>query len=168
MFNRKSDALTRSGIFVDPFMLLDRMTTDFDRLFTETGWPAFRTRGKTEPVAWSPHLDVFEKDNRLVARADLPGMKKEDVKVEVNDGYLAISGERKYETEEKKENVYRCEREYGTFYRAFPLPEGVRADAVKATFENGVLEVSIPLAVRTESKPRAIRIEEPAKPTKAA
>jgi HSP20 family protein len=114
-------------------------------------------------VAWIPNLDVFEKDNRLIARVDLPGMKREDIKVEVNEGYLAISGERKKEVEEKKENLYRCEREYGTFHRAFALPEGTRADAVKATFENGVLEVSVPLAARVESKAQTVRIEAPGK-----
>jgi HSP20 family protein len=122
-------------------------------------------------TAWSPNIDVFEKDNRLIARVDLPGTKKEEVKVEVVDGWLTISGDRKYENEEEKENVYRCEREYGTFYRALPLPEGAKVEEVKAFFENGVLEVTVPLVVRAANTPRTVAIEEPAKAavkTKAA
>jgi HSP20 family protein len=169
MFNRKSTAFTGSGVLVDPFALLKRVTSDVDRMLEESSWPAFGTRGITEPAGWFPSLDVFEKDNRLIARVDLPGMKKEDVKVEVADGHLTISGERKHETEENKESFYRCEREYGSFYRAIPLPEGVKFEEVKAAFNNGVLEVSVPLAAaRLEAKPRTIKIEEAGKAGKAA
>lgn len=157
MFNRKSTALVPGGVFVDPFTWLGRMTEEFDRMFEESGWPALRTRSRT--AAWSPSLDVFEKGNRLIARVDLPGMKRDDVKVEVADGRLIISGERKVETEEKKENFYRCEREYGSFYRAIPLPEGAKEDEVKAIFENGVLEITVPLAARAEVKGHTIAIE---------
>jgi len=118
--------------------------------------------------AWSPTIEVFEKDNRLVTKVDLPGLKKEDVKVEVTDSRLAISGERKREVEEKKKNFYRSEREYGSFYRAVPLPEGVKPEDVKATFADGVLEVSVPLPVRPETKVRKVDIQEPAKAAKSA
>jgi HSP20 family protein len=156
----------------DPFGLLRQMTSDFDRVFDEPFWPSFRWpfRGFMAPrtAAWSPGIDVFEKENRLVTKIDLPGMKKEDVKVEVTDGFLVISGERKSEVEEKKENYYRCEREYGSFYRTVPLPENVKLEDVKATFADGVLEVSIPLPAKVEQKPRSIEIQEPAKAAKAA
>ncbi len=163
MFNRKSTELIRRGDWFDPFAVLSRVTPNFDRVFEEAGWPAFRTRGFTGTAVWSPSLDVFEKDNRLIAKADLPGLKMEDVKVQIVEGYLTISGERKHETEETKENVYRCEREYGSFSRAIPLPEGVNIDNVRATFDNGVLEVTVPLSVRAEVKPRSVAIEEPVK-----
>lgn len=106
----------------DPLALLRQMTSGFDRMFETPGWPSFgvplvRARPAPEEVTWFPEIDVFEKDNRLVTKIDLPGMTKEDVKVEVTDGHLAISGERKTEAEEKKDNFYRCEREYGSFYR---------------------------------------------------
>ena len=168
MFAKKPTALARSGVLVDPFDLFGRMTSDVDRMFEESGWPAFRARHLNGPAAWSPDLDMFEKDNRLIARIDLPGMKKEDVKVEVADGRLTISGERKHETEEKKESYYRSEREYGSFYRAVPLPENATTNGVKATFQNGVLEVSVPLEVRSEAKPRVVEIEGSVKPAKAA
>jgi HSP20 family protein len=168
MFTKQPTALTRSGVLVDPLALLGRMTSEFDRIFDEPGWPALPTRRLTESAAWYPNIDLFEKDNRLIARVDLPGLKKEDVKVEVADSRLTISGERKHETEEKEENFYRCEREYGCFYREIPLPEGAKLNDVKAAFEDGVLEVSVPLAARLEAKPRAVKIEESVKPAKAA
>ena len=106
---------------------------------------------------------MFERDNRLVAKVDLPGVKKEDVTVQVTDGHLVLSGERKQEKEEEKDNVYRTEREYGSFYRAVPLPEGVKLEDVKATFADGVLEVSVPLPARAEPTVRKVEIQEPAK-----
>jgi HSP20 family protein len=91
---------------------------------------------------------------------DLPGMKKDDVSVEVTDGHLTLSGERKHETEEKKDNVYRSEREYGSFYRVVPLPAGVSVEDVKANFADGVLEVSVPLPAKPAAKMRKVQIEE--------
>lgn len=150
----------------DPFALLRRMTSEFDRIFDEpifAGFrlPAMRARLLDEGAEWTPRIEVFEKENRLVTRVDLPGMKKEDVKVEVTDGQLAISGTRTREVEEKKDQFYRSEREYGSFYRAVPLPDGVGLEDVKATYNNGVLEVSVPLPARAqEQKPREVKIEE--------
>lgn len=173
MFTKKETGLARQAVARDPFALLRQMTSDFDRMFEGTTWPAFRwpaLRATTagEGAGWFPEIDVFEKDNRLVTKIDLPGLKKEDVKVEVTDGYLAISGERKTEAEEKKEQFYRCEREYGSFYRAVPLPEGVKLDDVKATFADGVLEVSVPLPAKAEPAKRKVEIQEAPKAAKTA
>ena len=157
----------------DPFALLRQMTSDLDRMFESSNWPTFRwsdfpNRSATEAATWFPEIDVFEKDNRLVTKIDLPGMKKEDVKVEVTDGQLAISGERRTEAEEKKENFYRCEREHGSFYRAVPLPDGVKLEDVKATFSDGVLEVSMPLPAKLEAKAVKVEIQEAPKTAKTA
>jgi HSP20 family protein len=168
MAPRKETALVPSRLVRDPFALMRQMTSELDRMFDEPTWPSFRTRPIPEAVAWYPEIDVFEKDNRLVTKIDLPGMKKEDVKVEVTDGQLAISGERKREAEEKGEEFYRCEREYGSFYRAVPLPEGGKIEDVKATFSDGVLEVSVPLPARPEAKVRKIEIQESTKAAKSA
>jgi HSP20 family protein len=148
------------------------MRSEVDRLFGEPTrplfhWPSLRRQATTE-MGWYPEIDVFEKNNRLVTRIDLPGMKKEDVKVEVTDGQLAISGERKDEAEETREDFYRCEREYGSFYRSVPLPEGAKIDDVKATFTDGVLEVSVPLSARPEATVRKVEIQESAKAAKSA
>jgi HSP20 family protein len=157
----------------DPFALLRKMTTELDRAFDDPFFSSFRFpvfHGFTPPegVTWQPKVDVFEKDNRLVTRIDLPGVKKEEVKVEVADGRLTVSGERKIEKEEKKDNVYRTEIEYGSFYRTVPLPEGVTLEDVKATFADGVLEVSVPSPVRAEPKVRKVEIQEPANAVKTA
>jgi HSP20 family protein len=111
---------------------------------------------------------VFERDNKLVTRIDLPGMKKEEVKVEVTDGHLAIFGERKSEKEERKESEYRCERAYGSFYRAVPLPQGAKLDDIQATFENGVLEVTVPLPAKAPPAARRVEIKESATAAKPA
>lgn len=117
----------------EPFGFLRRFASELDRMVAEP-WIAFGPRWEAlEPRAWMPRLELFEKDNRLVARFEVPGMKKEDVHVEVREGHLVVYGERKHEKEEKKEGFYRTEREYGSFYRTVPLPEGVGIDDVKAT-----------------------------------
>jgi HSP20 family protein len=140
----------------------------FEDAWPALRWPALRPKNAAEDMAFMPAIDVFEKDNRLVTRVDLPGLKKEDVKVEVTDGYLTISGERKSEVEEKKEDFYRNERQYGSFYRAVPLPEGVKLEDIKATFTAGVLEVGVPLPVKTKQETRSVEITEVGRPTKAA
>ncbi len=172
MFTKKETALTR-GAARDPFTVIRQITSDLDRMveasvWPSCRWPSFCTRLVSARANWFPEIDVFEKDNRLVTKVDLPGMKKEDVKVEVTAGHLAISGERKSEAEEKKEHSYRCEREYGSFYHAIPLPEGVTLEDVNATFSDGVLEVSVPLPAQPEAKVRHVEIQEPAKAARTA
>jgi HSP20 family protein len=164
MATKKETALERSA-GRDPFALMRRMTSELDRMFEDVGWPglrwpAFRTRPALEGAAWIPQIDVFEKDGRLVTKIDLPGIKKEDIKVQVSDGNLTIAGERKTEVEEEKENVYRCEREYGSFYRAVPLPDAVKLEDIKAVFSDGVLEVSLPLPAKPERQAKTVAIEE--------
>ena len=173
MSMKKEETLARRPAGQDPFTLFRQMTSDFDRMFEGFGtpavrWPMLRTRPLIESANWLPEVDVFEKDNRLVTRVDLPGMKKEDVKVEVTDGHLTISGERKTESEEKKEKFYRSERQYGSFYRAVPLPEGVKLEDVQATFSDGVLEVSVPLPVKAEAKARTVEVKEAPKAKSAS
>jgi HSP20 family protein len=170
MASKKETELVPRRFTRDPFALMREMTTDFERMFGEIGWPSFRWPAfrHSAAEAWDPKIEVFEKDNRLFTKIDLPGMKKEDVKVEVTDGQLAISGERKREAEEKGERLYRCEREYGSFYRAVPMPEGAKLEDVKATFTDGVLEVSVALPARAEAQPRQVQIEEPPAKGKAA
>jgi HSP20 family protein len=171
MFEKKQSTLVPTRGTRDPFALLRQMTSELDRAFED--WPSFRWPSlsqfaTSESAAWSPKIDVFERDNRLVTRVDLPGMKKEDVSVEVTDGHLALCGERKHEKEEKKDNVYRSERDYGSFYRAVPLPDGVKLEDVKATFADGVLEVSVPLPAKPEATVKTVQIEEPKTAAKGA
>jgi len=173
MAEKKEAGLERSGASRDPFALLRQMTSELDTVFerpfsTMFRWPSLRGGDPGEAAAWAPQIDVVERDGRLVTKVDLPGLKKEDVKVEVTDGQLAISGERRSEVEEKKDNVYRCERSYGSFHRVVPLPEGAKIEDVKASFADGVLEVSVPLPVAAKPAPRTVPVEDAARPARGA
>ena len=147
--------------------LLSRIVRDFDSLFGRWGhdrfmFEPFKTFW-TEPAKtfWTPDVEVFERNGQYMVRADLPGMKKEDISVEVTDEELVLRGERKHEKEEKEEGYYKSERSYGSFYRTIPLPEGVKIDQAKAAVHDGVLEVQMPLA-KVEPKRRHLEILESA------
>ena len=130
-----------------PFSLLRQMTAELDRVFDWPAfrWPAFDDRAPMLGAAWSPRIDVFEKNNRLITRVDLPGMKKEDVHVAIEEGDLILKGERKEEKEVKEEDFYKAECFYGSFYRRLPLNFEVAPDKVSAKFTDGVLEVRLPM-----------------------
>jgi HSP20 family protein len=131
--------------------MMRRMAEDMDRLFGNFGFGL-------QPAAWAPQVETFRRGDQLVVRADLPGMKKDDVNVEVEDGVLTISGERCDEHEEKRDDSYRSERTYGQFYRAIPLPEGVNGDQCDASFKDGVLEVTLPVPKETDRKAKKIQV----------
>lgn len=105
---------------------------------------------------WMPAIDVFEKDDKFVVKAELPGMKKEDIDVSVVGDMLNIKGEKKTETELKEENYYRSERSYGSFFRSIPLPSTVDADKIEANYEDGVLEVTLPKVAKV--KPKKVKV----------
>lgn len=155
-----------------PFALMRRMAEDMDRLFDSFGFgrtgllplhrswlddDTFPTTG-TQQALWTPQVEMLERGDKLVVRADLPGLRREDVNVEVDDGTLTISGERKQEHEENREGFYRSERSYGQFYRSIPLPDGVDADQVDASFRDGVLEVSFTAPREQRRQARRISI----------
>lgn len=106
---------------------------------------------------WSPAVDISEDEKEYVVKAELPDLKKEDVKVCVEDGDLTISGERKFEKEEKGKKYHRIERSYGSFVRSFTLPEGVSGDKVSASFKDGVLEVHLPKDEK--AKPKSVEVK---------
>jgi HSP20 family protein len=146
------------------------MSEEIDRLIESLGGraPALGlthqrgARGSAEaggfwPAAWAPQIETVQKPNALVLRVDLPGLTSEDVTVNVDDGLLTISGERKQEHEEKSDGVLRTERSYGTFFRAMPLPDGAEEDKIAAAFKNGVLEITVPLSSRERG--RRIKVE---------
>jgi len=150
-------------LFENPVDMLGRFTKDMERFF-ETFGMATPIAGKPALTAaeWIPAVDVVEKDGVLAIRADLPGMTRKDVSVELTDNLLTIKGERKTDVEEKKDGIYRQERTYGSFFRTFPLPETIKPEDVKATFTNGVLEVTVPVPVAKAINPRRIEVLEPA------
>jgi HSP20 family protein len=137
-----------------PFSLMRRMMEDLDRLFEDFGTRREQARtgrrdlarASTErEVFWTPDVDVLERDGKLVVRADLPGLSREDVRVEVEDGALTIEGERRQEREIEGAGTYHAERIHGMFRRVIPLPEEADPQSAEARFDKGVLEVSIPL-----------------------
>jgi HSP20 family protein len=107
---------------------------------------------------WSPQVELFERGNNLIIRADLPGLSRDDIDVEIEDDALVIRGERRNEFEDEQEGYYRSERSYGSFYRAIPLPDNVDASQCNATFKDGVLEVTLPKPQGTQSKTKMIDI----------
>jgi HSP20 family protein len=109
---------------------------------------------------WAPQIDVFQRNNELVVKADLPGLKKDEVKIDVTDDAITIQGERRSEHEEEREGVYRSERSYGSFCRVVPLPEGAITDQAKATFNNGVLEITMPAPPEQVTRGRRLEISE--------
>jgi HSP20 family protein len=141
-----------------PFGLMRRFTREMDRMFGDFGVkPRIFDQPLTEFV-WAPDLEVIERNGKLLVRADLPGLAKEDVKVNVVDDVLTIQGERKKEIETKKDDFYRTERTYGSFFRSLALPEGTKTDQVHATFKDGVLEVTMPL-MAAEKKVKSVEVK---------
>lgn len=140
----------------DPAGELDTLQSDVNRLFDSFFGRREPARTANGLQRWVPAMDLAETEDHLVLRADLPGLKREDVEIEVKDGVLTVSGERKAEHEDKGEGYHRVERSFGRFSRSLGLPRGVKAEDVEAGFDNGVLEVKIPKP--EERKPTRIEI----------
>ncbi len=138
--------------------LRDLMTTQrgFDRLFKEAFTP-FYGEGELSTRTWAPPVDIYETENDIVLKAELPGMDPKDVDVKVEDNTLYLKGERKFEKEVMNENYHRVERSYGSFARSFSLPNSISAEKVKAEFKDGLLTLTLPK--REEAKPKTIRID---------
>ena len=139
----------------DPFRELEEVSSRLNRLFAQ---PARRTTEEDGFFAdWAPAMDVQETDQEYLVKADLPEVKKEDVKVDIQEGVLTIEGERKQEKEEKNKKFHRIERSYGKFVRRLAMPGDVDAQKAAAEFKEGVLQVHLPKSAT--SKPRAIDIK---------
>lgn len=140
------------------FPLMRRLMRDVDTLFNRIGPEQFPLMQKEG--FWTPDVEVLQKGQEFVVRADIPGMKKEELKIEVTDNALILQGERTREKEEKGEGFFKSERSYGSFCRTVPLPEGVKPEEAKASVADGVLEVRMPMA-KAEEKRRRLEISEP-------
>ena len=144
-----------------PFRELEEWERSFDDLLGRPLW-----RLPVDEKGWMPAVDVFEKADKFVVKAELPGMKEDDIDVSVVGDTLSIRGEKKTETEIKEEDYYRCERSYGSFYRSIPLPSNVDADKIEASFEGGVLEVALPKSAKVKPKKIAVSAKKATKSTK--
>jgi len=136
------------------FGRLSDLRDEIDRLFESPLTELTRTSQLLS--GWTPALDVFEEKDNFIVKAELPGMKKEDIEVSFQDGSLSISGERKSETQHNEAEVYRAERFFGRFQRTVTLPAAVAADKIKAAYKDGVLTVTLPKT--EEAKPKQIDV----------
>lgn len=163
---RPSRGMRRAEVS-SPFSMMSRLMEDMDRLVSGFGFgiPSVlkpfeeEIGGALTKAAWSPTIETFERDGCLVVRADLPGLKPEDVKIEVSGDELVISGERTENKEETRGGRRYSERSYGSFERRFTLPEGCDPEKVEASFENGVLEVSLAAPEREKPRTRKVQIK---------
>ena len=148
-----------------PFAWMRQMQDQLDRAFggiwsgsgTRSSWSPDNVFG---PSDWSPAIDMFQRGNDLVIRADVPGLSKDDITVDIADDQVTIRGERRYDHEEERDGVFRSERSYGSFCRVVPLPQGAIADSAKATFINGVLEVVVQAPSFDVRRGRRVEIKE--------
>jgi HSP20 family protein len=140
----------------DPFRELEEMSDRLNRMFAR---PAVRTNGKETMIVadWTPTVDISETDGEYQIKAEIPDVRKEDVKVTLEDGVLTIQGERKQEKEEKGKKYHRIERSYGSFVRSFSLPDVIDEEKVKAEFKDGVLNLHLPKSEK--AKPKAIEVK---------
>lgn len=142
---------------LDPWSDFGTLQDRINRMFDDT----FRTlsvtdREEIENGSWTPTVDVIEDKDKFIVKADIPGVKKEDLKVDVQDDTLFIKGEKKQEEKVEKENYIRVERSYGNFVRNFSLPANVDSSKINAKFTDGVLEITIPK--KEEAKPKQVKI----------
>ena len=163
-------AWSNYGYGSGPFSVMRRISDEMDRLFEgfgfgrgtlgEEAWPGSPSAGAEQGASlWSPHLEMYERDGKLMLTADLPGVKKEDVKVEVDENVITLQGQRRQEQTNQERGYYRSERSYGTFYRTVPLPEGVDPSTASATFRDGVLHITLQ-APKKRSTSRALEIKD--------
>ena len=127
-----------------------------DRYSRAMGWPANRGQETMATGDWLPRVDISETEGEFVIKAEIPEVRKENVKVGIDNGILTIQGERRQETDEKKEKYHRIERSYGSFVRSFTLPDNVDETAIKAVFKDGMLNLSIPKS--EAAKPKSIEV----------
>jgi HSP20 family protein len=140
-----------------PFRDLLATEREFDRIFREAFSPLFSEReSELSTRAWAPAVDIFETENNIALKAELPGVEPKDVEVRVEDNTLYLKGERKFEKETKEENYHRIERSYGSFARSFALPNSIDAEKVAAEYKDGLLTLTLPK--REEAKPKTIKI----------
>ena len=153
--------------YSSPFHLMRRMTEEmdraFERFFDDFGFGGAAGRkglSSSRAMAWTPRIEAFQNEDQFIVRAELPGLKKEDIEVNVTEDSVTIQGERRQEEERKEEGFFHSERSYGSFYRTIPLPDGVISDSAKASFRDGVLEVRLQAPPNEVSRGRRVEIQE--------
>lgn len=141
----------------DPFQEMSALQERMNRLFSDVRAQAPVRGEEIVQGAWIPAVDIFETNEAIVLKAELPGKTAQDISVEVKDNTLTLKGEKKFEKEVKEENYHRVERSYGSFQRAFTLPGTIHQEKVKAKFKDGILEITLPKV--EEAKPKQVKVE---------
>lgn len=141
----------------NPIREMQALQSQFDRLFEPFGTRLVAQPDEWASTTWAPPVDIEESNDTLFVRAEVPGVKPEDIDIRFENGVLTIRGERKFENATNDRNFHRVERAYGSFVRSFTLPSSVDADHASARYENGILELAMPK--RDEAKPRRIEIK---------
>ena len=144
-------AIVRWDPFRDLNMLQDRM----NRLFDDAG-STWRTDEPAATTSWSPSVDIFETEGEIVVKAELPGMDRKDIQLNLENNVLSLRGERKFQKETKDDNYHRIERSYGVFSRAFSIPASVDEERIRADYKDGVLKIVLPK--KDQAKPKQIKI----------
>jgi HSP20 family protein len=162
---------TAERLAANPFHFAGRMADEmdrvFDRLFGDFG---FRSRGlmprslaagspELSTALWAPRIEAFQEQDRFIVRAELPGLKKDEVEVNITDDAITLQGQRQQERKEQGEGFYHTERSYGSFYRSIPLPEGAIADSAEASFKDGVLEITLQAPPHEVNRGRKLEIK---------
>lgn len=138
----------------DPFRDLRNLQDEMNRLFS-AGFPRVSNQEELS-TGWAPSVDIYENENNVVLEAELPGMKREDFELSIENNIITLRGERHFEKKDEGDNYHRVERAYGSFTRSFNLPRTVATDEIKAEFNNGVLSVTMPK--KAEAKARKIEV----------
>jgi HSP20 family protein len=140
----------------NPWREMDTFSDRASRIFGSSFFPTEWLSEESGLRDWTPAVDVFENEENIIIKAELPGVEKKDIHVDVKDGVLSITGERTYENEVKEEKYHRKERAFGRFHRSFALPEGLDPEKIDADYKDGVLKVEIPKP--EEKKPKKIAV----------
>ena len=141
----------------DPFRNVATLQDRINRMFDEAFLRSKELDEEVSLASWKPTVDIYDTDDALILKVELPGVDKEKVTVDVKDNLLTLKGERAIDKEIKEENYYRRERSFGSFYRSFTLPTTVNPEDIKATYKDGILTVEVPKA--EEKKPKQITID---------
>jgi len=166
MTQRQGGAEPYYGGYPGPYSLMRRISDEMDRIFDAFGvgrgfgmstlepGGVLRRYGDADAAAsrWSPHVEVDERDGKLRIAADLPGVRKEDINIQIDHDAVTLQGQREQERRSEERGYFRSERSYGSFYRVIPLPEGANADAATASFRDGVLEIDVPVTRRARGR----------------
>jgi HSP20 family protein len=150
--------MARGLRILDPWRDFGTLQERINRMFDDTMRALYPQVGEElERGAWMPAVDIHETEDGYVVKADLPGLKKEDIQIDLKNSTLTLKGEKRFEEKVSKDNYIRTERAYGTFVRSFTLPHNVDAEKIKASYKDGVLELALPK--KEEAKPKQIKVE---------